>query len=462
MRKIFCVLFVLTCAVWGVNAQEHGRGYADTVDLTHLEPAWTSIGMEPRGTYLDWRLNGGVNYMSPIENQGTTGTCWCFAATHQLESMIKIDQYPPMFSDDFSEDAIHDCMDPMPGGGGNFWMSGGYFSSAGPVLESCQGWSPSIVNCMVCAQQNYRMRKLITIDNSTASIKTALANGPVLTSMDSTGGTAQDFDAYNGTFVLTNGTPSGTDHAVLIVGYHEGTADPGYLAGDYWICKNSWGTGWGASGYFYIAYGAALIGSNCAQVVEWGDAPVAPARSLIFEDQNGSDGQFSVGSYSTVYIIQRLVPDMNGDIESIQWANIGNNFAYEIRIYRNFSGSSPSNLAYTFNHPTAEPYGGYLTHDLTSSVSVTSGTPIYVAIKLNNPTGTNFPIDLTGAYSGYAYISLTSIGSGYQNMSSVGLGRDFSVRAMIFNPTALVPATGPIALVIMLVAFGAFFAWRRK
>jgi uncharacterized protein (UPF0297 family) len=36
-------------------------------------------------------------------------------------------------------------------------------------------------------------------------------------------------------------------HNVVVVGYSE--------AEQYWICKNSWGTGWGEQGFFRIAYG---------------------------------------------------------------------------------------------------------------------------------------------------------------------------------------------------------------
>lgn len=45
-----------------------------------------------------------------------------------------------------------------------------------------------------------------------------------------------------------------TNHAVLLVGYGTDMRDPS-MPQDYWLVKNSWGTGWGEEGYFRIRRG---------------------------------------------------------------------------------------------------------------------------------------------------------------------------------------------------------------
>jgi len=82
-------------------------------------------------------------------------------------------------------------------------------------------------------------------------IKTALATyGPLTTTFT----VYSDFFSYrSGVYTYTSGTYQG-GHAVLIVGYD----DPG----QYFIVKNSWGTGWGEAGFFRIAYSEVSGGSR--------------------------------------------------------------------------------------------------------------------------------------------------------------------------------------------------------
>jgi len=66
-------------------------------------------------------------------------------------------------------------------------------------------------------------------------------------------------------------------HAVLIIGYDD--------VGQYFVVKNSWGTWWGESGFFKIAY-AEL--NSLTKFGKWTIAYVLPTRPLI--DFNG-DGK---------------------------------------------------------------------------------------------------------------------------------------------------------------------------
>ena len=70
-----------------------------------------------------------------------------------------------------------------------------------------------------------------------------------------------DFFYYStGVYHYTTGTYEG-GHVILIVGYDD--------VNQYFICKNSWGTGWGERGFFRIAY------SELNSVTQFGDYTIA-------------------------------------------------------------------------------------------------------------------------------------------------------------------------------------------
>ena len=70
-----------------------------------------------------------------------------------------------------------------------------------------------------------------------------------------------DFYSYiGGIYKYVTGKLEG-GHAILIVGYDD--------ASQYFIVKNSWGDGWGESGYFRIAY------SELSRPVYFGDWTIA-------------------------------------------------------------------------------------------------------------------------------------------------------------------------------------------
>jgi len=449
-----CLCFLITMV-----AQAHYIPGA--TDVCEIEQAWVSVGTEPEGTYLDWRDVGGNNYMSPVEDQSTTGLCWAFGSSHGLVTRIKIEEGLG-FTDDFSEDAIGDCSYPAgPTYGGNFWKAGAYFSALGPVLESCQPWVPSSVSCDPCPQQDYRLKTLRTIASNTSAIKAALVNGPVVTSMDTD--VISGFDFYDGSYVITSGSSTTTNHCVLIIGYHEGTGDPGYFDGNYWICKNSWGSSWGDNGYFYIGYGVANIGNANGQYWEWEDSLESRNAELLFADEAGA-GSYYTGMPNTIYACQRLQPSQDGQITQVQWANAGNNFSWAVQIFDSMAGGNLYTPLMSQVSGTNEPYGGIVTLDLPVPIDITAGNDIYVAVRMNNPTAGVHPCDAVGPASGTSYWSTTNISSGYSVLS----GTDWAIRATVEDvaatatPSIDTPATGPVGIGALLLIVGLLTGFRRR
>ena len=241
---------------------------------------------------LDWRNNEG-NFVTPVRNQGGCGSCWAFAATAALESSVLRAENTPGVDLNLSEQVLVSCgtsggSDAGSCAGGVIQYASNYIRDTGLPVESCYPYTGTDGSCgSACGTYNTSTYRIVSWADVTgtsptvSAIRDALVSyGPLVTTMD----VYDDFFSYvSGVYSHTTGDYAG-GHAILIVGYSD--------AGQYFIVKNSWGAGWGESGYFKIAY------SELGTVVNFGDYTLRYTGSSCSYSISSSSQSFAYSSGS--------------------------------------------------------------------------------------------------------------------------------------------------------------------
>jgi C1A family cysteine protease len=78
--------------------------------------------------------------------------------------------------------------------------------------------------------------------NNAQQLVLAVNQQPVSVAID-----AGLLNGYGGGVISKAACGTSLDHGVLVVGYGTDASQ-----GDYWLVKNSWGSGWGEAGYFRL------------------------------------------------------------------------------------------------------------------------------------------------------------------------------------------------------------------
>jgi C1A family cysteine protease len=200
---------------------------------------------------FDWRNVGGRSYITPVKNQGGCGSCVAFGTTATVEGTLRVAIGDPTYPIDLSEGHLYYCHARAQGRncGNGWWVPPALdaYKNPGVADDPCYPYTDVDQNCTNrCADWANRVTKIsgwhaIT---SIADMKTWLSTrGPLVACYT----VYNDFFAYrSGVYRHVSGAVAG-GHCVCCVGYND--------ADGCWIMKNSWGTGFGESGYFRIAYG---------------------------------------------------------------------------------------------------------------------------------------------------------------------------------------------------------------
>lgn len=190
---------------------------------------------------IDWSSDD-----SPVKDQGLCGSCWAFAATAYIENLGQ--------QNDLSEQVVVSCVTTGNCNGGFFIDALQYYRDDGVPHESCYPYIAQNGDCGdKCNNPSFHER-ITQVSNTLWGIATVnnliaqLQNGPLVVRMLVPDDGTFMGSGYSGGIYNYNGStiPNSNGHAILLVGYND--------TQQYFKAKNSWGTGWGESGYFRIAY----------------------------------------------------------------------------------------------------------------------------------------------------------------------------------------------------------------
>lgn len=206
----------------------------------------------------DLRDVAGQNFVTPITDQKSCGSCVAFGTVAAVEGRLRKQRNNPNLAIDLSE--AHLFFVHARARGYNcdtgWWPAEAFedIKNKGIVDEACYPYNLANRDgsglCADAAQRLTKISGFTTLTGNAGQIKDFIvANGPVSACLV----VYDDFYSYkSGVYKHVTGGEAG-GHCVAIVGYHD--------TGGYWICKNSWGKDWGDNGFFKIAYGECAIDS---------------------------------------------------------------------------------------------------------------------------------------------------------------------------------------------------------
>jgi C1A family cysteine protease len=198
----------------------------------------------------DLRNAGGKNFITPVKNQGSCGSCIAFGSVAAVEGTMRLAKNNPNLEVDLSEAHLFYCHAAQQGRNcrNGWWVDPALeaFRNIGVVDEDCFKYTPGDQPCRPCSDWQTRVTKILAwrkLENASAMKEWISTKGPVAACFK----VYDDFYAYHsGVYRHVTGDFLG-GHCVCVIGYND--------TDGCWICKNSWGSNWGENGFFRIAYG---------------------------------------------------------------------------------------------------------------------------------------------------------------------------------------------------------------
>ena len=429
------------------------------------------------------------NYLPPVRNQGNYETCWTFASIAPIEAyMIKhgiLDTYtgsPANTSLDLSEYHLawfnytnaYDKKGMLTGDystprNANFLMNTGFFQMSIYTLMRWEGVTSEATSALQYGNASaYGLNQKYAYDYDVAHLTNAkwipMANrDAVKRAIMEYGAGGFGYYAQGPTNSYYNAATAAycykgsgsANHAVTVVGWDDNYSRNNFTStyrptsNGAWIVRNSWGSSYGESGYFYLSYEDASISSQDVFFFEVDDAD-------NFDNCYQYDGTCNMSSYkglgNNAQVANIFTADGNETLKAVAIATLDEAVSYTVQVYKNLStGTNPSSGTLISSQTGYFDYPGYFTVPLNNPVVLNDGDSFSVVFTLSTPSTTSYnynyqylhmPYDATDSSMGWVSFTHKNRGNtsyyreangSWYDCPSYG---DFRIKAYTDNSTS--------------------------